>query len=160
LRQAARRGLRPEALDHRSLPFSSHYVSIEGRCLMQAESGYRTFPYAVSRYDQTPGEVYGRGPAMIVLPALKTLNAEKSTFLKQGHRAADPVLLLHDDGLVGMSLRPGALNPGGVSRTASRWCTCCRPATSRSKEMMAEEKALIEDVFLTSIFKHWSRTRT
>jgi hypothetical protein len=40
------------------------------------------------------GEVYGRGPRMMVLPALKTLNAEKRTFLKQGHRAADPVLLV------------------------------------------------------------------
>ena len=81
----------PEALDRRSLPFSSYYVSLEGRCLMQDESGYRVFPYAVSRYDQAPGEVYGRGPAQIVLPSLKTLNAEKVTFLKQGHRASDPV---------------------------------------------------------------------
>ena len=72
----------PDRLDERGLPFSSYYVSLEGRCLMQPGSGYRVFPFAVSRYDQTPNEVYGRGPAQIVLPSLKTLNAEKVTFLK------------------------------------------------------------------------------
>jgi hypothetical protein len=105
----------PDALDERSMPFSSYYVSIEGNCLMAPERGYRDFPYAVSRYDQTPGEVYGRGPAMLVLPSLKTLNAQKIVFLKQGHRAADPVLLIADDGIVGMDMRPGAQNKGGVN---------------------------------------------
>jgi hypothetical protein len=52
---------------------------------------------------------------MLVLPALKTLNAQKTVFLKQGHRAADPVLLLADDGIVGMDMRPGAQNKGGVN---------------------------------------------
>ena len=88
---------------------------IEAGCLMQPDGGYRTFPYAVSRYDQAPREVYGRGPAQMVLPALKTLNAQKRTFLKQGHRAADPVLLTADDGIVDVDLRPGALNKGGVT---------------------------------------------
>jgi hypothetical protein len=54
-------------------------------------------------------------PAQLVLPSLKTLNAQKVTFLKQGHRAADPVLLMADDGMVGMNMRPGAQNKGGVT---------------------------------------------
>src|SRR5258708_40334110 len=83
---------------------------------MQPPGGYRVFPFAVSRYEQTPNEVYGRGPAHIVLPSLKTLNAEKSVFLKQGHRAGDPVLMMSDDGIVGMDLRPGAQNKGGVTQ--------------------------------------------
>jgi hypothetical protein len=98
----------PDRLDARGMPFSSHYVSVEGQCLMQAEGGFRSFPYAISRYDQTPNEVYGRGPAQMVLPALKTLNAQKHVFLKQGHRAADPVLLTGDDGVVDAFSRPGA----------------------------------------------------
>lgn len=144
----------PEALDERSLPFASYYVSIEGRCLMQPERGYRVFPYAVSRYDQTPGEVYGRGPAMIVLPSLKTLNAEKVTFLKQGHRAADPVLLLSDDGIVGMDLRPGAQNKGGVNADGRPLVhTLPTGDIQISKEMMGEERSIIDDVFLVSLFK-------
>jgi hypothetical protein len=144
----------PEALDVRSMPFSSHYVCLEGRCLMQGEGGYRVFPYAVSRYDQTPGEVYGRGPAMVVLPSLKTLNAEKVTFLKQGHRAGDPVLLMADDGLVGMNMRPGAQNKGGVTSDGKPLVHVLPTGNIQvTKEMMDEERGIIDDVFLVSLFK-------
>lgn len=144
----------PEALDHRSMPFQSYYVSIEGRCLMAPERGYRVFPYAVSRYDQAPGEVEGRGPAQIVLPSLKTLNAEKIVFLKSGHRAADPVLLLADDGIVGMDMRPGATNKGGVN-SDGRPLVHTLPVgdIQITEKMMGEERSIIDDVFLVSLFK-------
>src|SRR6266705_1162225 len=144
----------PEALDARSLPYSSHYVSVDGRCLMADERGYRTFPYAVSRYDQAPNEVEGRGPAQIVLPSLKTLNAQKITFLKQGHRAADPILLMADDGLVGMDMRPGAMNKGGVNSQGQALVHTLPTGDIKiSLEMMQEERGIIDDVFLVSLFK-------
>jgi hypothetical protein len=108
----------------------------------------------VSRYDQTPGEVEGRGPAQLVLPSLKTLNAQKVTFLKQGHRAADPVLLLADDGIVGMSLRPGAQNKGGVTSDGKLLVhTLPTGDINISEKMMGEERSIIDDVFLVSLFK-------
>src|SRR5699024_10270141 len=80
------------------------------------EGGYNSFPAPLARYSQHSGELYGRGPAQLVLPSIKVLNEEKKTVLKQGHRVVDPVLLAHDDGVMGsFSLRPGALNTGGVS---------------------------------------------
>ena len=155
----------PTRLDARGLPYSSHYVCIEGVCLMQDEGGYRTFPYAVSRYDQAPREVYGRGPAQMVLPALKTLNAQKTTFLKQGHRAVDPVLLMYDDGVTGMDMRPGAQNKGGVSAEGKELVKVLPSGNIQiAKEMMAEERALIDDMFLVTLFKvlseHPSMTAT
>jgi len=144
----------PDALDHTSKPFASYYVSVEGRCLMQKEGGYDRFPYAVSRYDQTPGECYGRGPAMLVLPSLKTLNAEKTTFLTQGHRAASPVLLMYDDGIVGMDMRPGAMNKGGVNADGRPLVHTLPVGDIQiSIEMMQEERGIIDDVFLVSLFK-------
>ncbi len=144
----------PEALDVKALPFVSYYVSLEGRCLMQREGGYRVFPYAVSRYDQGPDEVYGRGPAQIVLPSLKTINAQKVTFLKQGHRAADPVLLIADDGVVGMDLRPGAMNKGGVNSDGRPLVhTLPTGSIQTNIEMMQQEAEIIDDVFLVSIMK-------
>lgn len=149
----------PERLDARGKPFGSYYVSLQGRCLMyqrgdDIEGGYFTFPIAASRYDQTPGEVYGRGPAMMVLPALKTLNAEKRTFLKQGHRAGDPVLLTADDGIVGMSLRPGAMNKGGVNAQGQPLVHVLPTGNIQTtQEMMLEEKSLINDMFLVTLFQ-------
>lgn len=143
----------PDRIDARGKPWASYYVSIQGNCLLQ-EGGYRTFPYAVGRYVQTPGEVFGRSPAMMVLPALKTINAEKATFLKSGHRAADPVLLLADDGLLNMNLRPGSLNAGAVSADGQPLVHVLPTGQIQiTKEMMDEEKSLINDAFLVSLFQ-------
>jgi hypothetical protein len=144
----------PERLDARALPFCSYYVSLEGLCLMAPEGGYRSFPYPVSRYDNAPGETYGRGPADIVLPGLKTLNAEKATYLTQGHKAANPALLINDDGLVGMDNRPGAKNFGGVTADGKPLVHILPTGDiGISEKMMAEERGIIDDVFLVSLFK-------
>jgi hypothetical protein len=144
----------PDRLDAKGMPFESNYMSIEGKCLMAEEGGYRTFPYAVSRYDQMPNEQYGRGPAQLVLPALKTLNAQKSVFLKTGHRASDPVYLVSDDGLIDFDQTPGAINKGGVSPDGKPMVHVLPTGDIQiSEKMMGEERGLIEGHFLTSLFK-------
>lgn len=149
----------PGRVDQKGMIFTSIYISMEGRCIMRGEGepmegGYDTFPIAGTRYDQAPGEVYGRSPAMMVLPALKTLNAQKRTFLKQGHRAADPVLLTGDDGIVDMSLRPGAMNKGGVNADGKPMVHVLPTGQIQIvKEMMDEEKSLINDAFLVTLFQ-------
>jgi hypothetical protein len=139
--------------DDKGKPYYSCYVSMEGKCILE-EGGYNSFPAAASRYQQAPGEDYGRGPAMDVLPALKTLNAQKRDFLKAGHRAADPVLLSHDDGMLNLSLRPGALNKGGMSPDGKPLVGVLPVGQIQvSLEMMQEEQKLINDVFLVSLFQ-------
>jgi hypothetical protein len=141
------------ALGPKGMAFSSYYVCIEGQKIMD-KGGYHTFPLAVSRYDQAPMETYGRSPAMMCLPSLKTLNAEKRTFLKQGHRASDPVLLTADDGLVDVSLKPGALNKGGMNPDGKPLIGILPTGNIQiNKEMMDEEKALINDMFLVTLFQ-------
>lgn len=150
----------PQRLDARGKMFASYYVSVEGKCLL-SEGGYNSFPVAASRYDQAPGEVYGRGPAMMVLPALKTLNAEKRTFLKQGHRASDPVLLTADDGLIDLSLRPGAINKGGMTSDGKPLVGILPTGNIQiNKEMMDEERSLINDAFLVTLFQILTETPT
>src|SRR6185503_15044970 len=98
------------------MAYASCYVSVTGTQTVQ-ENGYHTFPYAISRYATLPGQIMGTSIAMLALPSLKTLNEMKKTMLKQGHRTVDPVLLAFDDGVVdSFSLRPGAVNPGGVNQ--------------------------------------------
>lgn len=144
--------------DYKGMSYASYYISLEGRCLL-SEGGYRSFPTAISRYEQTPMETYGRSPAMMVLPALKTLNAEKRVFLKQGHRAADPVLLTADDGIIDWNLRPGAINKGGWSADGKPLVGVLPTGEIQiSKEMMAEEKSLINDAFLVTLFQILTET--
>ncbi len=144
----------PKRLDEKGKPYCSRYYSVQGQCLMAPEGGFRVFPYAVSRYDQTPGEVYGRGPGQIVLPGMKTLNAQKRIFLKTGHRAGDPVYLVGDDGLMSLDQRPGAINPGGVSPDGKPLVlTLPVGEVQITQEMMQEERNIIDTVFLTSLFK-------
>lgn len=148
----------PSMLGAKGMKFASTYLCIEGKNILQ-EGGYRTLPITASRYDQAPGEVYGRSPAMMVLPALKTLNAEKRMFLKAGHRAADPVLLTYDDGIADWNLKPGALNKGGVNEQGKELVKTLPVGELQiTIEMMQEERALINDAFLVSLFQILTET--
>lgn len=148
-----------ERADYHGMEFGSYYVSMLGNHLL-SEGGYNTFPYAISRYEQSENEVYGRSPAMEVLPAVKTLNEQKKTMLKQGHRAVDPVLLTHDDGIIdNFSLRPGAINAGGVTADG-RPLVHALPVGNMQigKDIMDDERKVINDAFLINIFQILTET--
>ena len=144
----------PLRLDFRGMPFASYYISIEGNKLL-TEGGYSTFPYATSRYRQAVREAYGRSIAMNVLPAIKTLNEQKKTLLKQGHLATDPIILAYDDGVIDLyDGVPGSLVPGGVSKDG-RLLVQPMPVgrVDIGKEFMDDERALINDSFLVTLFQ-------
>ena len=144
-----------------AMPFVSIYIEVATQTLLKT-GGYDTFPYAIARYTQISGEVYGRGPAQYVLPAIKTLNEQKKTVLKQGHRAVDPVLLAYDDGkLASSSLRAGKLVAGGMSKEG-RPLIGALPAGSIAvgDKMMEMERVVIHDAFLISLFQILIETPT
>lgn len=144
----------PKRIDYKGMKYASYYLSFDDQSLL-TEEGYSTFPYTPSRYSQIPGEVYGRSPAMDVLPAIKTLNEEKKTILKQGHRVVDPVLLAHDDGVLDtFSLKPGSIVAGGVS-AEGRQLIHALPVGNLSigKDLMDDERAIINDAFLVTLFQ-------
>lgn len=146
----------PGMLGMRAMPFVSIYILLElGDTPVLQEGGYASFPYAISRYTQVSGETYGRGPAQYVLPSIKTLNEQKKTVLKQGHRQVDPVLLAHDDGQLGsFSMKAGALNAGGVNKDGKALVHVLPTGNlAVGHEMMDMEKAIIEDAFLITLFQ-------
>jgi len=144
----------PGRLDVKGKRFSSHYIMKDQRHLLE-EDGYRCMPYSISRYVLAPGEIYGRSPAMNVLPSINVLNEEKKVILKAGHRAVDPVLLVHDDGILdGFSLKPGALNSGGVSSEGRPLVHPLPVGDMRiGKELLDDERAIINDAFLVTLFQ-------
>ncbi len=144
----------PRRIDSKGMPFASYYVARTQKWMVK-EGGYNSFPYPVARYWVGPGELYGRGPALLALPDIKVINEQEKTLLKQGHRAVDPVLLIHDDGMLDtLSLKPGAQNFGGVTADG-RSLVHALPVgdIAVAKEMMAEKRASIEKVFLLKLFQ-------
>lgn len=142
----------PKRQDAGGKRYRSCYISLTGKKLM-SEGGYRTFPLAYCQYQDNPEDVYADGPAQQILPTLKTLNAEKSMFLKVGHRTADPILLTADDGMIDPSLVPGAVVKGGLGPDGSE---LIKPmpfgSLPISEKMMEREEAIIGEAFLTTIF--------
>lgn len=150
-----------ERVDAKGMPFASYYVLVDEKVVM-FEGGYNTFPYAVSRYVTGPGEIYGRSPAMMALPAIKVLNEQKKTLLKQGHRVVDPVLLTHDDGVLDtFSLKPGSINAGGVNSSGQRLVHELPTGNiAAGQELMDMERNVINDAFLVSLFQILVETPT
>lgn len=150
----------PYRKDAKGKKHRSYYVSIEGGKIVwdpnrPREQGYRMLPYISPRYRQAPNEAYGRSPAMDCLPAIKTLNEQKKTMLKQGHRIVDPIILAHDDGVAdSFSLEPGTTVAGGISADG-RLLVQPFPVGNiqAGKEQMEEERNIINDSFLVSLFQ-------
>jgi hypothetical protein len=141
--------------DYRGMDFSSCYVSLTGRCTV-SDGGYRTFPYAVSRYVTGPREVYGRSPAMDALPSILTLNEQKKTVLRAGQKAVDPPLLLQDDGaLQAFDLRSGALNYGTLNSQGQELVKALdnKARIDIGLDLMQDERRLINDHFLVTLFQ-------
>jgi hypothetical protein len=149
------RKIDPRRIDRAGMKFSSCYVSVEGRQVVE-EGGYRTFPYPVSRYSTNPREVYGRGPAMLVLADIKMLNEMEKTTLRAGHLAVDPPLLLFEDGaLQGFKMRPRALNFGGVDEQGRALVQPLQTGANLpwAQELSDGKRKLVNDAFLVSLFQ-------
>jgi hypothetical protein len=141
--------------DYRGMPYSSYYLSIEGLKVM-SEGGYQSFPYAVSRYVTSPKEIYGRSPAMLVLPDIKMINEMSKTVLRAAHKAVDPPLLLQEDGVLqAFNARPSALNFGGINERGEQMV---RPLETGANvnlglDMMEQRRKVINDAFLITLFQ-------
>lgn len=141
--------------DYRGMALSSYHVSLEGRAIVRA-AGYRTMPYAVSRYVTGPCETYGRSPAMTVLPDIKMINEMSKTVLRAGQKAVDPPLLLADDGLLSaFSLRPGALNYNAVNASGQPLVQALESKSRMDigEALLEDRRRSINDAFLITLFQ-------
>lgn len=135
--------------------FMSAYVCMDSKTIL-ATGTYRVFPYVVSRYVTTQGEVYGRSPAMAVLPDIKLLNEMERTQLHAVHHQVRPPLLVPDDGtLRTITLAPGAINYGGISPSGS---PLIQPMAiggrlELNEAKMEQKRRVIQDAFLVTLFQ-------
>ena len=74
----------------------------------------KSFPWVVSRYSKTAGERYGRGPVLLALPDIKSLNVTKQLALKNASLSIGGVFTASDDGVLNpntVRIVPGAIIP-------------------------------------------------
>lgn len=141
--------------DYRGMAFASYFIAVDSREIA-GEGGFRTFPYAVSRYAVTSGEVYGRGPAQIILPDVMMLNEMNRTTIQAAQLAVLPPLLAHRDGILdAIRMTPAAINYGGVDDNGRQMI---QPLSTGQNiniglELMDQKRALINDAFWNTLFQ-------
>lgn len=140
---------------YQGMGFASYYICLDERCIVE-EGGYRTMPYAIGRYITTPNEIYGRSPAMLVLPDIKMLNEMKKTIIRSAHLTVAPPLLVQEDGaLQAFDFRPNALNFGGVDGQGN---LLVHPLNTGARldigmDMIEAQQRVINDAFLVTLFQ-------
>lgn len=103
-----------ERFDWRGKPIASRYIAVDEKRIVR-RGGYHSMPIAVSRNVTSPGETYGRSPAMEVLGTIKALNQMVKTIIRAAHKKTDPALAFYDDGDISkLVTKPGGLNAGLV----------------------------------------------
>ncbi len=95
------------------MPFASVYwlEGHRGPHSILSESGFEEFPGFGVRWDVAGNDVYGRSPAMDVLPDCRMLQQMGITMLKAIHKAVDPPTAVSASlKSVGLDLTPGGIN--------------------------------------------------
>lgn len=142
-------------LDHKGMAFVSYYIHVDTRTVVE-EGGFRTFPYAVGRYDLVAGDTYGRSPCMTILPDVKMLNEMNKATIQAAQLALLPPMLAQRDGVLdALRLTPGAVNYGGVDEQGR---ALVQPLNMGANlpigiEMMDQKRGVINDALLQTLFQ-------
>ncbi len=95
-------------LKAKGFQFISCWLLIDHKFTLK-ESGFHEFPCVVPRWTRTLGEIYGRSPAMKVLPDIKMAQEMMKTTLRGGQLTVAPPYQMPDQGIV----LPLKLTPNG-----------------------------------------------
>lgn len=147
---------KPGLKNYMGMDFWSCYICLEeGRNIVD-EGGFRVFPFAIPRFETSPNEVYGRSPAMKVLPDIKMLNEMSKTIMRAAHRIVDPPIMLSDDGVLqAFQVVPNALNYGALD---SNGMPRAMPFETKGRvdiglDMMNQRREAINDAFFVTLFR-------
>lgn len=98
-------------------PYASFWIEVDTKHLIKA-SGYFTFPYSVTWWDQTDGSAYGQSAPMSVLADMKMLQVMNKSVVQTAQQMAKPPMAtapgIYKERL---NLNQGAINPGYLTET-------------------------------------------
>ena len=92
----------------------------EHKLLSNSFKGLGSNPYIIYRWSKVAGEVYGRGPLQLALPAIKTSNLVIELILENAQMAISGMYQVEDDGVINIdniALIPGTIIPKAAGST-------------------------------------------
>lgn len=135
--------------------FASFHVACDGKKLL-GRGGFRTFPFAISRYVTSPNEIYGRSPGMTALSEIKMLNQMRKTDLRARHLAVDPpILAANEQTLRRLKMQPHAINYGALDSNGNSLVKPYHPDSriDLSNDAINQSREMINDIFLVTLFQ-------
>lgn len=145
----------PERAFSRAMPWRSVHILLRGNHIVR-DSGYRTMPYMIPRYETIPGSPYGFGPGLLLLPEIKMVNEMGKTIIRAAHLATSPPLLVKDDDILSaFSVTPDSMNWGGLDDNGR---PTVQPLQTGQRfdvglEFLASRQVVINDAFLVTLFQ-------
>ena len=134
-------------VDKLNKPWASCYYEIEAKHIL-SEGGFDENPYIVVRWSKAAEEVYGRSPAMEVLPTIKVVNAMARTVLEGAELAVRPPVIVGAGSMEG----PIRTAPGSIMYVRQGTRDIPQPFNHGSRpdighEMMDREEEKIQKAF-------------
>ena len=137
-------------------PYASQWICLDDKCLLH-ESGYDSFPYAVSRWAKRAGQVYGFSPARICLPDILMINRFQQQILKRAMKITSPPLLIPNQGyMLPINTAPDGItfhDAFGGQNEARELYQNVRQDLGLPLEMLTDVRASIRKTFHTDLFE-------
>ena len=133
--------------DKLNKPWASCYYEIDAKHTL-SEGGFEENPYIIVRWSKASEEVYGRSPAMEVLPTIKVVNAMSRTVLEAAELAVRPPVIVGAGSMEG----PIRTAPGSIMYVRQGTRDIPQPFNHGARpdighEMMDREEAKIDKAF-------------
>lgn len=138
-------------IDPLNMKFEMICVSVDETVVVD-ERGFHEFPFMVSRWSKSSGEVWGRGQGVSSLPSIKHLQDIKASFLECGNKHNNPPLEVLDTFEGDVDVRPGARNDVqeiGTIAAIGRNALGNHPIT---KDILEFEQELVRKRFFNDVF--------
>jgi|TARA_R110000822_G_scaffold25241_1_gene76510 hypothetical protein len=101
---------RANSVDSKDKKYAALDIHYESKTVVRT-SGFDELPYVIGRFEKASGELWGRSPADIAMPDIKTLNKIRELELKGLAMAVHPPLIAPDQGIIGtFRMTPSAIN--------------------------------------------------
>ncbi len=145
-------GLLPARVRLSGAPFASSWTNAADNITIQT-GAFEEFPYITPRWYKSRGEIYGRSPAMTVLPDIRMVNTMSDTILRGAEKIVDPPLLLPDGSLIS----PVRMFSGGItfSDGAVKPESLIPPGTARievGNDLLQRRQEAIREGFFVPLF--------